>query len=169
VTQLPPRGVIFLMYDDRMLELEIYKSIAKQLNKSAADLQKSSPFPELKPMVPPGTSYVAKTATLPPGQVVFEPGFVIHHRLHFEEKNSERYGWDLGFVQPFVSTIAFYRSMLLWPSSLASGAVVGFWDTNAGKCLPGSPTPYYLYPPGLTITGGVVEGAVITGLSIVIP
>ena len=168
-TSIPTRAAIFQMHDDATLQKAIIKSIAERNMQTPETLEKQTPFPALKPTVHPGTSYQAKTANLPPGQVVFEPGFVIHHRLHFEEKNSERYGWDLGFIQPFVSTAAFYKNMLLWPSSLASGAVVGFWDTNAGKCLPGSPTPYYLYPPGLTITGGVAEGLVITGLAFVIP
>jgi hypothetical protein len=62
-----------------------------------------------------------------------------------------------------VSTVSFYKNALLWPNSLASGLEVGFWDTSAGKCLPGSPTPYYLYPPGLTITGVLTEAGLITG------
>ena len=125
-------------------------------------------LPEVKPTVPPGTPYVAKTATLPPGQMVFEPGFVIHRRLHFEEKNAERQGWDLGIVQPFVSTMSFYKNMLLWPNSLATGLVVGTMDTNSGKCLPGSPTPLYLYPQG-SRSPASVRGGVITGLTFMIP
>ena len=166
VTELPPRGVIFLMYDDAALQRAILKSIGERLNKPPESLM---PFPKLKPTVPPGTPYVAKTVHLPPSKMEFEAGFVIHHRLLFEEKNSERYGWDLGFISPFVSTAAFYRDVLMWPHNLATSLVVGGMDTNAGKCLPGSPTPYYLYPPGLTITGGIAEGVVITGLSFVIP
>jgi hypothetical protein len=168
-TVLPPRSAIFTISDDPALERMIYESIAKQLGKTPEDLQKQSPFPTLKPTVPEGTQYVAKTVNLPPGRAVYEAGFVVHGRLHFEEKNSERQAWDLGLAQPFVSTVSFYKNTLLWPSSLASGLVIGRMDTNAGKCLPGSPTPYYLYPQGLTITGGVAEGIVITGLSFIIP
>ena len=51
------------------------------------------------------------------------------------------------------------------PATLADGFAEGFWDTSAGKCLPGSPTPYILYPLGLTCSGGLVEGVFITGLS----
>jgi hypothetical protein len=161
---LPPRDKIFTMLDDAALERVILDSISRQTGK-----QQTLPFPELKPTVPAGVNYVAKTANLPPGRILFEPGFVIHHRLHFEEKNSERYGWDLGPIQPLVSTLAFYKNIALWPSSLVTGAIVGFWDTNEGKCLPGSPTPYYLYPQGLTVTGLAADGLVITGLSFVIP
>ena len=169
VTRLPPRSSIFTIYDDAELETKIYEYIAGQLGKKPEELRKTSPFPPLKPLVPAGTPYVAKTVHLPPGQVVYEPGFVVHNRLHFEERNAERYGWDLGLAQPFVSTISFYKNVLLWPNSVATSLVVGRMDTNAGKCLPGSPTPYYLYPQGLTITGGMAEGIVITGLSFVIP
>lgn len=169
VTRLPPRSSIFTIYEDDVLEQKIYESIAKQLGKSPEELRKSTPFPPLKPLVPPGTTYVAKTAKLEPGVVVYEPGFIVHNRLLFEERNSERYGWDLGLAQPFVSTMSFYKNVLMWPHNAASSLVVGRMDTNAGKCLPGSPTPYYLYPQGLTITGGVAEGLVITGLAFVIP
>jgi len=171
-TQLQPRGFIFQMPDDARLHELIYERVAKDAqnkNLTPKSLREQYPIPPVEPTVPPGTQYIAKTATLPPGQGVFEPGFVIHNRLHFEEKNAERYGWDLGPMQPLVSVASFYKNMLLFPSSLVSGAVVGFWDTNAGKCLPGSRVPYYFYPQGLTVSGGVAEGLVITGLSFVIP
>ena len=166
VTQLPPRGVIFMMYDDKTLQSAILKTASEN---TKLPVDKLMQFPELKPTVPAGTQYVSKTTSLVPRNMEFEAGFVVHNRLLFEEKNSERYGWDLGFIQPLVSTAAFYKDVLMWPHNVVSSLVVGRMDTNAGKCLPGSPTPYYLYPPGLTITGTVAEGIVITGLSFVIP
>jgi hypothetical protein len=169
VTRLPPRESIFTIYDTAKLEGVIYESIGGQLKKTAQEMKAQFPFPDVAPVVPPGTQYVSKTTNLAPSKLMVEPGFVIHRRLHFEEKNSERYGWDLGLMTPFVSTASFYKNILLWPSSLATSVVIGEMDTNKGKCLPGSPTPYYLYPQGLTITGGVAEGLVITGLSFVIP
>ena len=102
-------------------------------------------------------------------RVNYDSLYVVHRRLHFEEKNAERYGWDLGFIQPLVSTAFFYKDVLLLPNSVVSGFAYGFWDTNAGKCLPGSPTPYMLYPPGLTITGTTFEAVVITGAAFVFP
>ena len=157
-----------LMYDDARLERAIVEKAMRDKNvQPGAD--GSWKFPAPTPVVAPGTQHVQRTGTNPPMRATYEPGFVVHRRLHFEEKNSERYGWDLGFVTPVVSAAYFYKDVLLWPNSLASGAVTGFWDTSAGKCLPGSPVPYYLYPPGLTITGGVVEGLVITGAAFVIP
>jgi hypothetical protein len=121
------------------------------------------------PDVGGGIAYVAKTGTYPPMRVYYEPLYLVHRRLHFEEKNAERYGWDLGIIQPLVSAAYFYKDVLLWPNSLASGVAYGFWDSSAGKCLPGSPTPYMLYPPGLTITGTVFEGVIVTGVAFAIP
>ena len=165
VTELPTRDKIFTMLDDPTLESAVIRSLEKQVGKDFTGVR----FPDLTPVVPVGTQYQPKTASYAPGRVLYEPAYVAHRRLHFEEKNAERYGWDLGFIQPFVSTAYFYKDVVLWPNSLASGVRTGFWDTSAGKCLPGSPTPYYLYPPGLTITGSVVEAALITGIAIVIP
>ncbi|MBX9585025.1 MAG: hypothetical protein K2X87_32365, partial [Gemmataceae bacterium] len=168
--RLPPRGVIFTMYDDATLRRLIVGVVARELGKAPTEMTPFPPYDPGDPLVPPGTKYVAKTGSYPPMTEYAEPGFVAHRRLHFEEKNSERYGWDLGIVQPFVSAAAFYKDCLLWPNSLASGLEVGFWDTSAGKCLPGTPVPYYLYPPGLTLTGvGTTLGVYTAGSFIANP
>ena len=104
-----------------------------------------------------------------PRKAVYEPNFVVHRRLHFEEKNAERYGWDLGIIQPLVSTLYFYKDALLWPNSLGTGLVTGFWDTSAGKCLPGSPVPYYLYPPEIDLFGATVGAGAIIGVAAILP
>jgi hypothetical protein len=161
---VPPRSAIFLLVDDSTLQQAIINRVAKDANVAPTTLR----FPPLPVLVPDGTAYVPKTSSYPPGKMVAEPAYVVHRRLHFEEKNAERYGWDLGFIQPFVSAAYFYKDVLLWPNSLASGVEVGFWDTSAGKCLPGSPTPYYLYPPGLTISGLAAEAGIITGAGFIL-
>ena len=102
-----------------------------------------------------------------PAQVALEPGYVVHRRLFFEEKNSERYGWDLGMAQPFVSAAYFYKDALLWPAKLTSSRER--FDTSAGKCPPGSPVPYYLYPPEITIRGGLWEAAAVVGVVMLLP
>lgn len=120
------------------------------------------------PLVPVGTPYVAKTASYPPAQSLIEPGYVVHRRLLFEEKNSERHGWDLGIVQPLVSTAFFYKDVLLWPAHLASNLHEPY-DTSAGKCAPGSPVPYYLYPEEITLFGGIVGSGVFVGSAFIFP
>ena len=87
---------------------------------------------------------------------------------YFEQPNFERYGWDLGPITPFVSALTFY------------GDVAAFWynfgkqpcqryDCSAGWCLPGSPTPFLVYPPGLSVSGGLLEAGVIVALYAVFP
>jgi hypothetical protein len=182
-TQLPPRSVIFAMYDDPALEKLIGAAVRADIERRTKDDKERAPLPPVddpswrfptlaavrEKLAPPGTTYQSKTINYPPWKAVYEPNYVAHRRLHFEELNSERYGWDLGFIQPFVSAGYFYKDTLFWPQSLTTGVIKGPWDTSAGKCLPGSPVPYYLYPPGLTITGSLAEAAIVTGVAIVIP
>ncbi len=171
-TALPKPEDVFHIYDNAQLEQIIMNSIRQ------ADRQRNVKMDEnyaatlrFPPVAPVGGNapYVAKTSAYPPMQTAYDALYVVHRRLHFEEKNAERYGWDLGIVQPLVSALYFYKDVMLWPQSLASGFAYGFWDTSAGKCLPGTPVPYYLYPPGLTITGTAFEGVVMTGLAFVFP
>lgn len=171
-TQLPSRDKIFTMYDDAALE----KVILNRLRQDERDAGRDPSLkygPEIKfpvlAKVGGDVPFRPRNAEFAPSRINYEPLYVIHRRLHFEELNSERYGWDLGIIQPFVSTFYFYKDVLLWPNSLASGCAYGFWDSSAGKCLPGSPTPYFLYPPGLTITGGAFEGVIITGAAFIFP
>lgn len=170
--KFPVRDDVFAFPNDARLERVILDRLRAEVAKTKVDPFSKYPptltFPP-GPVIGDGLPYESKTATYPPMRINYEPLYVIHRRLHFEEKNSERYGWDLGIIQPLVSSAFFYKDVLLWPNSLASGVAYGFWDTNAGKCLPGSPTPYMLYPPGLTITGTVVEGLFITGVAFAIP
>lgn len=163
-TDLPPRSVIFKMFTPKELEEWVMDKVSQSQNIPLQELH----FPPEEP-VALGQTYHAKTANYPPQKAVIEPLYLVHRRLLFEEINAERYGWDLGVIQPLVSAAFFYADFFLLPETLVSGFAQGFWDTSAGKCLPGSPTPYILYPPGLTVSGSLAEAAVITGLSFAIP
>ena len=114
-----------------------------------------------------GANYVLRTGTYPPTQAKLEPGFIVHRRLMFEELNAERYGWDFGLLSPVVSTAYFYKDLLLWPSHLASNWRERY-ATNAGKYMPGTPVPYFLYPPEITITGGAVGAGAIVATSLLL-
>ncbi len=170
--RFPPREDVFAFPNDTQLEKAVLDRLRKDEKEAGRDpfakYKADLTFPPM-PSVGGGVAYQPKTIDYPPMRVNHEPLYLVHRRLHFEEKNAERYGWDLGIIQPLVSAAYFYKDILLWPNSLASGVAYGFWDTNVGKCLPGSPTPYMLYPPGLTITGSVVEGLFITGVAFAIP
>lgn len=121
----------------------------------AGDDDRHAPILKLAAGTKPAAQSPAATrmATTPPKPVLLEPGFVVHRRLYFEEKNAERYGWSIGMAQPILSSLYFAKDILLWPSNLMSTCRERY-STNAGKFLPGSPVPYYLYPPEVTLVGG---------------
>ncbi|VTS01253.1 hypothetical protein [Tuwongella immobilis] len=97
-----------------------------------------------------------------------EPNFVTYGRLYFEEKNSERYGWDLGPIQPLVSLAAFYKDVVFMPHNVASRPF-SRWDTSAGYALPGDPIPYMIYPPQITITGTLALAGAVIGPAVIVP
>ena len=101
-------------------------------------------------------------------RTLLEPNYIVHRRLYFEEMNGERTGWDLGPLQPFLSTAYFAKDVFLLPHNWASGFHKNRYDTSAGKCLPGSTTPYYLYPPGFTVSGLMFQVPLVTGLAFVV-
>ena len=98
---------------------------------------------------------------------IAEPNYVVYRRLYFEEVNSERYGWDLGPAQPVVSTLYFFKDLVLFPHNFASYPCRRF-DSSAGHCQPGDPVPYILYPPELTWTGLLAEGGAAALLAYVV-
>jgi hypothetical protein len=104
----------------------------------------------------------------PPIVARVEPNYVCYGRLFFEDRNSERYGWDLGWVQPFVSAGLFYADLVALPYHWGE-APCGCWDCSAGYCLPGDPVPYLFYPPGLSLLGAVSEAGAVLGLVAVFP
>jgi hypothetical protein len=74
-----------------------------------------------------------------------EPCYVCYKRLWFEQKNSERYGWDLGVLQPFVSAGVFYTDLALLPLHWVTDPL-RWYECSAGECLPGDPVPFLWNP-----------------------
>ncbi len=97
-----------------------------------------------------------------------EPAFVVHGRLFFEQPNMERGLWNIGILGPVLSTGKFYWDVAWLPYNAATRPCQQY-DTSAGKCLPGDPTPFLLYPVELSLTGAVAEAAVVTGLVAIFP
>jgi hypothetical protein len=128
------------------------------------------PTPER--LVFPEEPILSKTAYAgrkwPPLREVVEPNYVCYGRLFFEEKNSERYGWEIGFMQPFISTAYFFADVVTLPYDWAKDPL-RCYECNAGYCLPGSPVPYVLYPPGCSATGLVGEAGAIIALFFIFP
>ncbi len=104
-----------------------------------------------------------------PGQALLaEPSFVNYNRLYFNEINAERYGWDLGVIQPAVSTLYFIKDFVTLPYHVATRPCHRF-ESSAGKCMPGDPVPYIIYPPEISVPGTILEGAAVVALFAIFP
>jgi hypothetical protein len=121
-------------------------------------------FPEEAPLSL--EKYLARN--WPCSSLIVEPQYVFYGRMYFEDYNSERYGWDLGFIQPFVSAALFYKDLALLPYHFGSDPCRTY-ECSAGYCLPGDSVPYLCYPPELSVTGAVTEAVVIGGLLAIFP
>lgn len=156
---LPRRDDVFRLDGDAVLNRRIQKELG----------DKKDEFPAPSALLPAGATYTPKTASYPPMRAKLEPTYVIHRRLYFEDTNAERAGWDLGPVQPVFSAAWFVRDVVLLPHNVVSGFWKNRWDTSAGKCPPGAPTPYYLYPRGYTVSGLLWEVPLVVGLTYIFP
>jgi hypothetical protein len=103
-----------------------------------------------------------------PSALRVEPMYVCYGRLFFEDKNSERYGWELGPLQPLFSAAKFYGDLLAFPYNYGTRPCQRY-EADAGYCLPGDPVPYLLYPVELSLTGGLLEAGTAVGLAAILP
>lgn len=174
--QLPPSELVFSLQTERQINAEIihevpvdspFALIPRDLPPTRVDVppDKSGPLGGYKGMLPEVTYTGRKHA---PTTRLVEPAYITHHRLYFEELNAERYGWEAGPLQPFLSVGYFFKDFALLPYNFAVRPCQRF-DTNYGKCLPGDPVPYLCYPLELSLTGGLTEAGTIVALFALIP
>jgi hypothetical protein len=157
--QLDPPG------PQRLFRLDSEMSLQERMRQEALSRpgQDKTEFPTYKPI----SDSVFAGRAWPCQTMLVEPSYVNYKPLMFQELNSERYGWDLGFVQPFVSTGYFIKDLVFWPYRRAADG--SCCDSGAGYCLPGDPVPYLLYPPNLSLRGAVAEAVVIAALVAIFP
>ncbi len=103
-----------------------------------------------------------------PAQTFVEPNYVCYHKLYFEQKNFERYGWDLGPITPVLSAGSFFLDFALMPYNFGTDPFRNY-ECSAGYCQPGDPVPLLLYPPELSVTGFLTEAAAIVTLVAIFP
>jgi hypothetical protein len=150
---------------DILFRLESEEQLRQRLRQEGRSKTpaESVDFPEL-----PTLSTEEFTGRRNPSIVAYrEPSYVCYKKLIFEEKNSERYGWDLGFIQPAVSSAFFFKDTFLAPMRFAASPLCHY-EGNAGYCQPGDPVPYLLYPPGITKTGALAEAGAILSLALIV-
>jgi hypothetical protein len=153
--QLEPPG------PQRLFQLESEKSLQERMRQEARErpIPERIEFPQ-EPIVSGGPPI---PRPFPPSHCYVEPNYLCYGRLGFEQRNFERYGWDLCFVTPLISAGAFYYDLATLPWR-AFAHPFRQCDSNAGYCLPGDPVPLMLYPPELTVSGTLAEIGTVVGL-----
>jgi hypothetical protein len=121
-------------------------------------------FPEEQPL----TTEPYKRLLFPRLVEGVEPAYVCHGRLLFEQPNFERQGWNLGILTPVCNLGIYYYDLALLPYHAFTRPVERM-DCSAGKCLPGDPTPLYLYHEEFSVSGLAAQAAVVTGLFFLFP
>ena len=97
-----------------------------------------------------------------------EPSFVVHRKLLFDQPNFDRYGWEIGAMQPGISSLRFVYDVAMMPYHNWIRPLDP-WESSIGKCLPGDNTPLYFYREPFSVTGLVAQGAAVTGMIIAFP
>ena len=97
-----------------------------------------------------------------------EPHYVCYGRLFFEEKNTERYGWDLGPITPLLLAAQFGSDVSSLPYKICSFPRLRY-DCSAGLCLPGDPVPLLSYPMGFSGSGALGQAAVTVAMYAIFP
>ena len=151
---------------DRLFQIESEASLFERMRQEARD----RPNPErlVFPEEPIVTRERYAGRHWPVLQEIVEPNYVCYQRLYFEEKNSERYGWELGILQPFLSAAVFYADVITLPYHAGTEPCRKF-ECSAGQCLPGDPVPYLLYPPQFSLTGLAAEAGAVVALVFIFP
>jgi hypothetical protein len=151
---------------ERLIRLESEEALRERIRQERRDKQtgQRATIPEEEPLI----EERYQPRTFPLQGILAEPSYLCYGRLLFEDRNSERYGWDLGIIQPVVSTALFYADVVTLPYHRFSAPLYRH-DSSAGECLPGDPVPYLLYPPGFSVTGAMAEAGAIVGLIAIFP
>jgi hypothetical protein len=159
--QLEPPGIL------RWSRLETEAAFHERLRQEARERPTTEPPVEFPPE-PVVTGGGPLERSFAPMTEFAEPNYVCHGRLFFEQINQERYGWDLGFIDPLVSAGGFFLDLVALPYKIGTDPC-RFYECSAGYCLPGDPVPMLLYPPEFSITGSWTEAATIVGLLAIFP
>jgi hypothetical protein len=158
--QLEPPG------PDRLFRLESEKTFQERMRQEARGR------PTLERIVFPDEPVLSTEPytgrVFPPAKEIVEPNYVCYCRLYFEQLNMERYGWDLGFIAPFVSAGKFFWDVAWLPYHLGTEPCRKF-ECSAGYCLPGDPVPLLLYPPEISLIGTTLEAGTVVSLFAIFP
>jgi hypothetical protein len=146
-------------------EQQLYERIRQEARRTEA---KTVTFPE-EPILSREKPQVGEMPrNFPRTSEVVEPYYLCYQRLLFEDKNSERYGWDLGIIQPFVSSGYYFYDLAMLPYHHFTRPCERY-ECSAGYCLPGDPVPYLIYPEECSWTGALAEVGTVVALFAIFP
>ncbi len=162
--QLEPPGPL------RLFRLESEKALQERMRQEVRERTPPGAAPEriAFPEEPVITRRPYAGRSFAPGTLMVEPIYLCYDRLYFEQKNSERYGWDFGPIHPLISAAGFYWDVVTLPYHMGTDPCRRY-ECSAGYCLPGSPMPLLLYPPEISLTGLVLEAGTLTALFAIFP
>jgi hypothetical protein len=126
---------------ERLFRLESEQDLKNRIYEELKDVRKVE-FPPEEAAKP--------SSQLPPRIWPFltstvEPSYVCYKRLWFEQRNTERYGWDFGVLEPVIGTGIFYTDLAVLPLHWAANPFRCF-DCSTGLCLPGDTVPLLWNP-----------------------
>jgi hypothetical protein len=148
----------------RVTRLESEDTLKQRMIQEARSRGERLVFPE----DPPPSKLIVVSRRWPALRETAEPYFVIHGRLLWDQPNFDRHGWDLGVVQPLVSTAIFWWDTFLLPYNWGTHPFQRY-DASTGQCLPGDPVPLVLPPPELRLSGLAAQAGALTGLFLAFP
>ncbi len=159
----PTLDRLYRIDSEANLKRRLAEEIAKRPSKDTTK-EKAVIFPEYKPLT--DEQYQQRQM----GGLIkqIEPQYLVHGRLYCEELNAERYGWDLGVIHPFVSGAVALKDFALFPYNFATRPYQRF-EASSGKCFPGDPVPFLLYPPEISIPGSALEAGVFLAAFAIVP
>lgn len=93
-----------------------------------------------------------------------------YNPLYFEDAQLERYGNDIGILQPFLSGARFYATIPTLPYQMMSeGNSVCHTVYDFGYARPGDCVPYALEIPEFSWTGSLASGGWVYALIVILP
>lgn len=164
VATLPPSATNTQPPKINEIPLNNEESLRSSIKQEVRQYRESAIFGNFPSGYKPLTEAAYAPRAFPPGVEQAEPMYVCYERLYFENKNTDRYGWDLGFVQPLVSAALFYKDFVFLPYNYGTRPCQRY-EADAGYCLPGDPVPYLIYPVELSVTGGLLEAGTVVGIA----
>lgn len=146
---------------DRLFDTRKSESMMREYIRREAQVR-SGPERVLFPDYPPLTKDPFVPRAFPRSSTLVEPNYVCHGRLLFEQPNFERAGWEIGYLTPGINMAVYYYDLFMMPYHSYTNPCACY-ECNAGKCLPGDATPFYLYREQFSVSGLAAQTLAVGG------